>query len=321
MSAKKKKSRGELIRELERLRDENKKSREYLTFLENLEAIDRVLGRSTNLEHMMKEVLETVLWVFGCDRAYLLYPCDPEAPSWKVPMECTRPEYPGVMSIGVEIPMESYAKDIIHSALDSIDPVRYDPGSILPLPPNLFKQFGIQSQVVTAIYPFIGKPWLFGLHQCSYPRTWLPQELKLITEISSRLSAGLSNLLLFRDIQESEEKLKNIFNAAENIAFILTNVNGINSKIIEFSPGAEIIFGFKKSEIINQPITQLYHPSENNFLLEIQNKLQQEKKGFSTQRTLVRKSGQLFSATVTISPLYNSTHQLTSILQVAIEMV
>ena len=32
--------------------------------------------------------------------------------------------------------------------------------------------FGVQSFIATAIYPKVGKPWSFGLHQCSHPREW-----------------------------------------------------------------------------------------------------------------------------------------------------
>jgi len=60
-------------------------------------------GRSrapNDLEQMMSDVLDEVLSIFDCDRAWLVYPCDPEASSWQVPMEHTRPEYPGVFGLG-----------------------------------------------------------------------------------------------------------------------------------------------------------------------------------------------------------------------------
>ncbi|MCK5034638.1 MAG: PAS domain-containing protein, partial [Candidatus Sabulitectum sp.] len=70
----------------------------HLEFLENLNLIDTAIQRSADLEQMMSDVLQTVLKMFETDRAWLLYPCDPDADSWTVPMECTRPEYPGALA-------------------------------------------------------------------------------------------------------------------------------------------------------------------------------------------------------------------------------
>ena len=39
---------------------------------------------------MMGRVLELTLALLDCDRAWLLYPCDPEAPSWRVRTERVR---------------------------------------------------------------------------------------------------------------------------------------------------------------------------------------------------------------------------------------
>ena len=55
---------------------------------------------------MMSDVLDVVLSIFDCDRAFLLYPCDPEAAAWQVPMERTRPEYPGALALGLDMPMD-----------------------------------------------------------------------------------------------------------------------------------------------------------------------------------------------------------------------
>jgi GAF domain-containing protein len=48
------------------------------------------------------------------------------------------------------------------------------------------------------------KAYLFGLHQCAYPRAWTTQEQRLFEEIGRRLAEALSTLLLFRTLRESE---------------------------------------------------------------------------------------------------------------------
>jgi PAS domain S-box-containing protein len=72
-----------------------KEQRAQLWFLESMDAIDRAIQGTSDLEQMMSDVLAAVLGTFGCDRAWLVYPCDPEAGSHRVRMEHTRPEYVG----------------------------------------------------------------------------------------------------------------------------------------------------------------------------------------------------------------------------------
>ena len=49
---------------------------------------------------------------------------------------------------------------------------------------------------------------MFGLHQCSYPRVWTPQEERLFQEIGRRLEDALTSLLMLRNLRESERKLE-----------------------------------------------------------------------------------------------------------------
>ena len=59
-----------------------------------------------------------------------------------------------------------------------------------------------------AVYPKVDRPYLFGLHQCSYPRVWASHEERLFHEIGRRLSDGLDTLLMFRNLRESQRKLE-----------------------------------------------------------------------------------------------------------------
>ena len=79
----------------------------HLRFLENLDRINLAIQGTNDLEKMMIDVLDVVLSIFNCDRAFLLNPCDPDSKEWTVPMERTKPEYPGLFELGVKLPMES----------------------------------------------------------------------------------------------------------------------------------------------------------------------------------------------------------------------
>ena len=184
-------------------------------FLENLDRIDRAIQGTSNLDHMMGAVLDVVLATFRCDRAWLVYPCDPEAfrpdapdVRHRVRVARTRPEYNGARAAEAGIPNDAEVADVSRAALASSGPVRFDPESSHALPMSLAERFDVRSMIVMAVYPKVDRPYLFGLHQCSYQRIWTLQEERLFHEIGRRLADGLDTQLMFRDLRESERKLE-----------------------------------------------------------------------------------------------------------------
>ena len=182
-------------------------------FLESMDRINRATQETNDLELMMSDALDKVLSIFDCDRAFLLYPCDPEAASWYAPMERTKPEYPGANAEGLEASMDPDVARIYRLLLESDGPVKFGPDSAHPLPREMSSRFGYKSQILMALYPKTGAPWVFGLHQCSYPRVWTQQEEILLQEIGRRLTDGLTSLLMNRKLRDSEEKYRTIMEA------------------------------------------------------------------------------------------------------------
>jgi hypothetical protein len=64
---------------------------------------------------MTSKVLEVVLSVFACDRASLLYPCDPKAASWRVATQRTRPEFRCAPVKGGELPMDAEMAGVLEA--------------------------------------------------------------------------------------------------------------------------------------------------------------------------------------------------------------
>ncbi len=203
---------GRDISELKRAERENIAN---LHYFESMDHVNRAMTGSNDLERVMSDVLGIVLSAFNCDRAYLMYPCDSNATSWSVPMERTRPEYPGAQGLG-EIPMTKPVADTIKVALSSGGPIQQGLGSAQPVPAEMAERFGIQSAMMMVIRPKLGKPWQFGIHQCSRQRQWTPEEERLFDKIGLRLSDALTGLLAFRSLRENELRLKE----AERIAQI-----------------------------------------------------------------------------------------------------
>ncbi len=196
----------ELESALERYSLQEQQSRKRLEYLEKLNLIEQALRSTEDLEIALWEGMGRLLDIFGCDRAWLLYPCDPEAPSWRVPVERTTPEYPGAGA--VETPMTPDVAEILRTALKNSGPVVYGPGGV-PLGENT-KGWRVQSQMSMAIRPGGGPPWQLGVHQCSYPRAWSPAERDLFREIGYRIATAVGAMTTVARLRESEAEEKRV---------------------------------------------------------------------------------------------------------------
>lgn len=177
----------------------------HIHFLESLARIDRAIRTADNVKQMLWNVAEATRDIFNSDRVWLLYPCDPEAPNCRVPVEVTLPEYPGACDFKLDVPMKPGADEICRALLASDGPVAFGPGGEMPLYKEVTEQFGVQSQLIMGIYPKTGKPWMFGMHQCSHARVWTSEERQLFNEISRRIGDGLSSMIFPNNLRSSEE--------------------------------------------------------------------------------------------------------------------
>lgn len=225
----------------------------HFRFFESMDQVNRVILRSMDLEQMMSNVLKTTLLIFDCDRSWLLYPCDPNAPTFRVPMEITKPEYLGAKVLNVDVPIFPDVAHNMKEALESDEPITYIAGTDRPINKVTSEQFGVQSQMFIPVYPKVGKPWVFGMHQCSYARVWTQEDKRLFQEIGRRLSDALSSLLIYRDLCNSEERYRLIAeNTADTIAILDLD---LNPRYI--SPSVLKLRGYTVQEAMDQSLDQV----------------------------------------------------------------
>lgn len=188
----------------------DKRNREHLHFLQSLDRFNQLLHEEGDIEQIMNRALKEVLDIFDGDRAYLAYPGDPDAETWSVHMESTRPEYPGILQQEPQ-PMNDSMSSLVQALLELNHPVAIGPGGQYSVPAETTEKFNVQSDLVMILRPMVDKPWLFGIQQCSHVRIWSDQEKRLFEEISHRLSDGLNNLLIRRNLRESEARFRLVF--------------------------------------------------------------------------------------------------------------
>ncbi len=232
----------------------------HLWLLESMDKVNRAILGTNDLEQMMSDVLDAVLSIFACDRAWLVYPCDPEAPSWRAAMEHTRPGWPGAFALGIDLPMDAEVANVFQTARASGGAVQFDSKSERPVPAQLAERFGIQSLIAMAVYPKVDKPYMFGLHQCSYPRVWTVQEERLFQEVGRRLGDALTGLLMLRSLRESEGKLEE----AQRIAHVGHWDHDLDTDRFNGSDESYRIFGLRPQEkdITLALLQELVHPED-----------------------------------------------------------
>jgi PAS domain S-box-containing protein len=220
-----------------------------LRFFESMDKVNRAVQGADSPERMMKDLLDAVLAVFDCDRAFLKHPCDPDAKTWTSPMESNKPEYPGVFALGLQMDMDPEMAEALRIVLASDGPVTFGPGSIHKLVGKSRERFGIKSYMSMAVYPKSGSPWEFGVQQCAYGREWTEEEKRLFEAIGRRLTDGLSMLLSYRDLRKNEEFLDKI---VEHIPNMICVKDSKTLEFVRFNSAGERLLGYGRQELLGK---------------------------------------------------------------------
>ena len=255
-----------ILRDITERKRAEEERQAHLWFLESMDRISRAMQGTNDLGQMMSDSLGAVTSIFNCDRAWLVYPCDPEAASWKVPMEHARPEFPGAFALALDLPVDPEVAKVFQTARASSSPVRFGPQSEHSLPAETAKRFNIQSMIGMAVYPKGDKPYMLGLHQCSYPRIWTAQEERLFQEIGRRLEDALTSVLMFQNLGESERKL----DEAQRLAHVGYWERDLYTGLITWSEETYRIYGVSTEERILTPdsVQELIHPEDRAMVRE-----------------------------------------------------
>ena len=174
-----------------------------------LERVNCTILAAASLEALLIDVLDGMLELFECDRAWLLHPCDPAAAGFTIPMERTRPEWPGAGVIRERVPMSPEIQRAMAAVLETSKAVRWD-GAHGPVPrlDETYARFSIRSQMLIAVHPRSGPAWCLGLHHCAQARLYSDDEAALLEAICSRLADGLTGLLALQSSLADRRRLE-----------------------------------------------------------------------------------------------------------------
>ena len=263
--------------------------RAHVWFLESMDRVNRAMQGAHDIERMMSDVLEAMLEIFGSDRAWMLYPCDPDAPSWRVVMEHARPQHPGAGSGQRDLPMTADAAEVARAALDSRGALAEGPGHERQVKPEVAERFGVRSQMLLALRPNADRPYLLGMHQCSRDRTWTTEEQRLFEEIGHRLADALNMLIAFRGLRESERRLE----AAQRLAHVGWWERDYVTGRVSLSDEAGRIFGVEPVDLPEWDgrWRSLIHPEDRDRMVAANQKALEGVARYDVEYRVVRPDG------------------------------
>ena len=177
-------------------------SREHVHFLESLDVVNRALHGATSLEQAMDDVLDAMLTVFDCDRAWIVRRTASATPEWRVAFERTRPAYPGA---GPGHVFEPFAAGPLAATAEADGPVALTADD--PVLVSLRPTYGVASRIATTVTPDGQPPYILGLHHCRRDHVWTKAEERLFQEIGRRLRDALHALLVHEALRRSESRL------------------------------------------------------------------------------------------------------------------
>ncbi len=236
-------------------------------YIEIMDSIDQIVQQANNPELIVKDIVRAVRDFFGCDRVWLLFSCDPHAAVLQVPFENCLDGYPLLNDLGKSISVTPEMAECFKSVLQSKDPLVFSDGHGLSLPESVV-DFSVQSSICGALYPRSGKPWMWGVSQCSNDRFWDQEEIRLFHEIGRRLSDVLNCFLNYQKLKDRDQKIRAILNNAQQFIGLL-DTDGV---LIEVNQAALDFLDLNAEEVLGKYFWQskwwTHSPSQQKRLQE-----------------------------------------------------
>lgn len=276
----------------------------------SVEMIDKGINRALRLLATFARVKCAAVFLFNKDCTQMekshIWCEDPGDPMYKT-------------HINRSFDKESY----IFNQLSSYRNINFGKKADLPADKNnmLFYKHGFRPVL---IIPMVLKGKLYGaIGLCDAPgqeKKWEEEFIPLLKFFADILVNAILRKNKEEALRRNEARLRGVLNAAKNVAFIICNMDENNPGILEFSPGAESIFGYSRNEILGKSISLLHLPSDVKRYPKVISRMKKGQIGFSGENVLVKKDGEPFSALYSTYPLFDEKGIVTSFLCITIDI-
>jgi PAS domain S-box-containing protein len=233
-----------------------------LWFLEGMDRVSQAIQDTEDLQQTT-HVLDATLSIFGCDRAWIAYPCDPESKTLRTVADCARPTFTHSVPVGADVPMDAATARVHRLVSASEGPVCFGTESNEAISDFGAERLDVRSRICLAIHPKIDKPYILGMDQFTHSRNWTQQERRLFEAIGQRIATLLTSLSLSRDLQESKARLEE----AQRVAHVGYWDWDIETNVVVWSDETYRIFGVERERPMDfETVRALVHPEDRDAL-------------------------------------------------------
>ena len=178
-----------------------------MSYLERISEISKVLEQNLEMEEVLQLAVDKVQDLFKVDRAMLVSPIDPAEARVAIRYIRENGEIRGLFQ-HESFDGTEFQDAMARRLMDSSEPVAINPGDEFPGFAESRAKYGTRSLAAVAMHPKKGPPWALCLNQCLRDRSWSADDLRLLKDISQRLTVVLDNLILYRDLRASESRFR-----------------------------------------------------------------------------------------------------------------
>jgi PAS domain S-box-containing protein len=192
-----------------------------MRYLEGMSEISKVLEQNLEMEKVLQMAVEKSLELFHGDCAFLIHPLDPSQSHFRI-KHIAETRSGGSVSVGETWMAKAFHPDFAADLLASQEPIVLTPTAPIPGITGRCEEGEEGRLAAVAMRPKNGLPWALGIHQCGSGTEWNEEELRLLKDIAQRLTGVLDNLILHRDLQISERRIRWL---VENTSEIIWRMN------------------------------------------------------------------------------------------------
>jgi PAS domain S-box-containing protein len=169
--------------------------------------------------------------------------------------------------------------------------------------------------ISTAAAPVLSKRRVLGIivvGSRKYHR-FAKREINLLNAFGAQLGAALENAQLYEEVAKGKAYVENLVDNAADVIVC----SDLEDKILTWNRGAEVIFGYAKSEVIGRSLSLLVPPERVHELDEMRAKVQFSGPLRDLEVRAKRKDGALLHLSLSVSPIKDSEDKVIGFLRVA----
>ena len=272
-------------------------------------AVAEVATQSLDIEKILHDTLDKSLEVLGFDLGFIRT-LDPENKNMlvRVAQGLRSPGFlTGIAPIGGE------RRNVSRIVFETKEP--YICTDIRKNPIYKNRSMEREGVISTAAAPVMSKNRVLGIIVVGSRRLhrFRKREIELLVAFGSQLGAALENAELYQDVAKSKAYIENL---VENAADLIITTD-LDDCILTWNRGAEVLFGYRKDEVIGKHLSILLPPERFHELEEMRAKVQISGALRDIEIRSKRKDGVLIYLSLSVSPIRDVEGKIVGFLRVA----